>query len=938
LRPLGGYEVSTPAELLTEFRQQLDKQLHDTYGLRASGTDAHPPTNDGAHLIAFKKAASAFFHNHGDPCAKLRAKANAAEQNYQALLDQLDSYKPHKEFDPGLKEPITVPGSDPPASLNQEIDDAEADWHKKQEALAACTDVGVANQICFELHRDGGTDSYWVCVPHQFASTYLWYQFMLQSDGSFVSVPHPKLVSTPYPFWLPRPVIANTGDWTAHKDYGFWQGAGIERNPPHWSPVLVTGTHQETKKVHHPAKGPDGGGGIHTQVVDVPNPTDPAITKKLHDLMASKATISQGQAMIDNARPVHDDLSRRVGTNFWPPITLRGCVDASALSGNDYSGDHATAFVEDGGPATGLKGSELVEWAAWSWLGPLSAMVVSTEYATSDQDLFQVGDIDWPGMDWDLVVAADADVGYLSSVERQGQLQVEIEQFALRPSSYRPHAGDWLQTTGRWIFDCGHSGAGGEHYTEIHPPELIVASHLVGGTAHTSAITTGAWLGTPLSFVVFPPPRPNPFSKLQVWSNVDAERLASFDYELWPPENPNHVVCTITADKVDAGNAPRVELWDTGMVAMSNRRFMRARIHCFWGAVDSEVALARVNPGKVGVRAYMRDPAANNAAWAEMPLKEPQTFGVPPTFELALPPNKTYEFRGGASGWDYAPETVTFDPGITDVTLHPSEESYPASPPLSIKPGTIAGIPAEHYGDDWYYLRQAAIETLAEQLVLWTPLPANLSATPPLASSDKSSATFVVLLLSLIDDDGAPVTDLEPLVKKPGKSSTGAEYYVNIPAAPGQDKAFGGFIDARPGPPVAGAGLDAHLVLGNDLVGQHVIAQAVAVTDAHGIAAFSVGAGTHPEDVTLRVRIFDNPVNTWFTPWVDSPSGFFGPGARSDLDPKRDPYTLVVPLWSRLAAAVDLSAIRTKLAQKGQKQSAPIPFWRPSRQLQRKRK
>src|SRR5206468_2454306 len=115
---------------------------------------------------------------------------------------------------------------------------------------------------------------------------------------------------------------------------------------------------------------------------------------------------------------------------------------------------------------------------------------------------------------------------------------------------------------------------------------------------------------------------------------------ASFDYELWPPENPNHVVCTITADKVDAGDAPRFELWDTGMVAMSNRRFMRARIHCLWSAVDSEVALAQVNPGKVGARVYMRDPAANNAAWAEMPLKVPQTLGVPPTFELALPPNK----------------------------------------------------------------------------------------------------------------------------------------------------------------------------------------------------------------------------------------------------------------------------------------------------------
>jgi hypothetical protein len=849
--------VSTPAELLIEFRQALGEQLHDTYGMRASAVDTHPPTSDGAKLVAFARAASVHY-------------------------------------------PVKVGAQEP-------VDD----------------------QICFELHRASDTDSYWLCVPHPCASTYLWYQFAREPDGSFVSVPHPKLVSTPYPFWLSRPVIANTGDWTGHEDYGLPQGSGIQDNPPHWSPVLVSGTHQE--KVHHGGKGPVAGASL---TVDVPNFPDPAVTKKLHDFMASSATIYHGVEMIDKARPVEDNLSKRVASNLWPPITLRGLVADSALSGGDYSGDHSTAFIEDGGPDPGLQGSTLVDWGIFSPVGPLSAIVDVTEYVTSDSDLLQISDPDWPGMDWDVTVTTDADVRYLSSVEREGNLQVEIEQFAYRPSSYRPHNRDWLQTTGRWIFDCGHSGHTGEHYAEIHPPELIVNSHLVGQTAHTSAFTTGAWLGTPLSFVVFPPPRPDSFSKLLIWSNVDAQQLASFECQRWPLENPNHVVCTITADEVSEDQAPPVGLSSSGMVAMSRRRFLRARVQCFWSA-DEQIAIAHVEPGVVGVRVYIRDPAVANAPWGEMPLKLPET--LPPAYELALPPNKSYELRGAGSGRDYAPETFTFDVGISDITLHPTKETYPPPPlQLPIKPGIIVQdiSPAPPEPDDWYYLRQAAIETLAEQLVASAGFVPPLSAAPSLVSSDKTSAAVVIILLSLVDDDGAPVTDLESVVKKPGKASTGAEYYENIPSIDGQKKPFGGFIAARPGPPVAGAKFQAQLLLGNEMVGEHIVGQCFAVTDADGTAVFSVGAGSHPEDVTLRLSVLDNPANRWFTPVVDSASGFFGPGARSDLEPKRDPYTLIVPVSAQLAADIDLNAIRTNLARKVENRSPSIPFWRPTGPLQ----
>jgi hypothetical protein len=214
-----------------------------------------------------------------------------------------------------------------------------------------------------------------------------------------------------------------------------------------------------------------------------------------------------------------------------------------------------------------------------------------------------------------------------------------------------------------------------------------------------------------------------------------------------------------------------------------------------------------------------------------------------------------------------------------------------------------------------------------------------LSAAPPLFSAAKTGDYFVVTLCSLVDADGAPVTDLEPLVKKPDKTATGAEYYVNIPAAPeGQPKPFGGFINAWPGAAVPGAELEVELVLGGyaGISGSHVVAQAFTTTDPNGHAAFYVGAGSHPENVGVRVRIASNPVNTWFTPTVDSPSVFFGPGTISDLDPQQEPYTLVLPLQSRLAAAgINLKAITTKLAQKTQKRSAsgPIPFWMPNHLL-----
>jgi hypothetical protein len=903
--------VSTPAELLFEFRTALDKKLQAEYGKHATWAEAAEPTSDDHHLLAFAKAASVF-HPAIDPCAQLRAAADHWHQKYLDLQAQLDQYEPHEEddVDPlGHHQTIIVekPGN-PPKELVNAAADAKTKWQQKAAEAAECEKQPVLDQICFEMHRVGNKDSYWLCVPHRSASTYLWYEFARKGDGSFVSVAHPKLTSTPYPFWGVRPVIAKTGDWTSGTDYAEFQGLVPGLDPPHWSPVLVMeGTHKVqveepvTPGKAHPPK-------TKKKWIDAPNPPDPAVAKKLHDFMSSPATFGQGVAMIDAARPWNKDLTDRVGKHVWPPITLRGFVHGAAPSGMDYTGDHGTAFIEDGGPSTGFAGTDISWMLLFGPIGLATAATV-TEYETAS-DFFQVHDTNWPGMDWDMHVTADPDVNYLSSVERSGEVEVEIEQFALKPASKRPQIGDWVQVTGRWVFDCGHSGDNGEHYAEIHPPELVVASRLVGDTTQTNVVTTGAWLGSPLSFVVFPPPRPTVTSKLQVSVEIDARKLCNLTWQRWPEENPNHVVCTIMPEEVTEETAPHVQLWPTGLVGMTKRRFVRARIQTFWG---EQVAYANIDPAAGGTRVFFRDPDNDSFDWAEVP--EHEDLMSPPSYSLTLEP-KTYVFRGAGSGWDYDEEPVTLDPGTNHVTLHPTHEKYPA--PFGevphIDPGALKHLPHPEDEDEWYYLKKAAIETLSEALVQWTLPTPNLSANPPAPlSSGKVQALFVVGLLSWVDDEGTPVPDLDAVLSKPHKTETGAEYYLDIESPFHEETPF---IAGRPGPPVAGASVRAQLLLGNEHGSGHAVTQRVVVTNGDGIAAFLVGAGSHPEDVSLRLSVLANPVNEWFTPTVDSPALFFRPGAKSDLDPDRAPYTLLVVGKQLTTAGADINAVKASLAKK----------------------
>jgi hypothetical protein len=236
--------MSDPAQLLGEFKLAVDQHLRDLHGLRPSAADAQMPANDDRHLIAFTTAAS-LVHPDLDPCGPIRAEVQTIQAQYNALKAQVAKYG-HEDYDPKGPKPGQVPEEKPPPELVEKKNKAGAALNKKKAELAACEKTAAATsqpgQICYEVHQVGDKLSYWLCVPHPTASAYLWYEFARKDDGSFASVANPRLHSTPYPFWIDRPVLTKTGDWTGHDSYGVEQNLKPGTDPPHWSPLLVMGT------------------------------------------------------------------------------------------------------------------------------------------------------------------------------------------------------------------------------------------------------------------------------------------------------------------------------------------------------------------------------------------------------------------------------------------------------------------------------------------------------------------------------------------------------------------------------------------------------------------------------------------------------------------------------------------------------------------------
>src|SRR5262249_54744351 len=144
-------------------------------------------------------------------------------------------------------------------------------------------------------------------------------------------------------------------------------------------------------------------------------------------------------------------------------------------------------------------------------------------------------------------------------------------------------------------------------------------------------------------------------------------------------------------------------------------------------------------------------------------------------------------------------------------------------------------------------------------------------------------------LASMVDGHGNPILDLSSAIKQPITSSSGAQWYLNIPTVNG----IASFVEGSVGPGVLGADIHVRLLLGNANAGFHLATELDTKTDKNGYARFTVSAGTHPEDVCLAVTVKSNPVNPWFTPVSSSHSTFFYPGRTSpDNAQGRVPYTL----------------------------------------------
>jgi len=311
------------------------------------------------------------------------------------------------------------------------------------------------------------------------------------------------------------------------------------------------------------------------------------------------------------------DLTDRA-EEAWQSVTVRGYVPEAWYPDGDYAAHHTTDYHdEDDTPVGG-------------------------EYEAHDHD--------WPGLDWDMLVFVDEPYKYLCGPDADDRdIRVEIEHFALGDDRYWPYRGDWLQATGRWVTDNGH-----EIKTEIHPPELLVASSVSGFTTTASVIVTGAWLGHPLTFVVNPPPRPSPTAKLKhriirIGGREGYERKDNADLiieERGGPGNPNHLFCKV----VSTQECP-VFRYNNSVVGMCGDRGLQCIVECGWdepfGVIEGDIVSKDGGPAK-GALMFYRDASIDQGGWRQTQVDAQGHFSLPPAAV-----GSAFWLRPAGSGWNF---------------------------------------------------------------------------------------------------------------------------------------------------------------------------------------------------------------------------------------------------------------------------------------------
>jgi hypothetical protein len=731
---------------------------------------------------------------------------------------------------------------------------------------AFCSLAGKRGKIVFEVHETPGHQSLWICAPHpDQPQAHLWYEFVADAQGNLKPKADPHLLSTAYPWWQDiKGKLDDTKPWCNGHEYPYF---GTGDPPPHWSPVFV--------------------------VDDPKNSAQWDMCKTVHDWANG---ITGGANPIHAARPFGQNLTDRAMKN-WPTFTLRGYTRSAGMAGGDWGSDHSTDYIEaDGSVPTGS---------------------VSSNH----------------GVDWDMNVAPDHDCAYMTSNCNPGAVETEIEAWALEdpvisltdpspPLHYRTPDGVWVQVLGRWSIDCGHPDPQGQMHAEMHWPELIAWSkeNAAGTKTHSRVNATGAWLGGPLHFVVFAPNRPSATAILEHSITFDKKVNANLDVVGYPADDPNHLICRVTATNHDP-----ILLFDNGMVGMTGHRMLHAQVDCWWNeptvAIGGKATVAGSAKPASGTKIFFYDPDDFPPEEIASPVWNVINTDANGNFSLAGFKPKSYMFRPAGSGWDFhqVPKAINLaDVKTVNFTAQP--ETYKDLPP-AIPPGTIriaplpAGVlPGTNLEET--QLLSAAKSTLAGKLISWNlnlPTPQQLGV----KGNDMGFGGWYqqklqvdVHLASFVDGQGHPVLDLENAIIQPKKSASGAEWYLNTPTLNG----LASFINGSIGPGVANAKLRIYLVLGNAGVHLHQTQQLDLVTDKAGNASVIIQAGTHPEDVSLHLLVLENPVNPWFTPSSWSNSVFFIPGDKVDDSPAgRVPYKLTANLQPSL---VPNSPFMLKIAEK----------------------
>jgi hypothetical protein len=740
------------------------------------------------------------------------------------------------------------------------------------------TNLGKAASI--EVVMTAPSPTIYVCVPRMVTGddtieryAHQWFEY-IYVDGRVAWPPVLDKDQDPPPDYV-QPRLLDTGAWAAYDQYDIEEAVNPSNDPPHWTSIL----------------------------------TEPDLrwAKKIHRLMQMQGTSNQALAEISAARERAKTQSLRDrALEPWESVKLCGLIQSAGYPSGDLSGDHTT-WYRDG------------------------------DEVPFDEDFWVLGEItdhSSPGQDWDITCLPDDAYMYLS-YKYETRVGVEIEQFTLVPpdrwpgakddwlNNYWPQKGEWLQTVGRWVTDNGHpqevdfdpaqapafSGDGpytpdliDGFYTEIHPPELLVATRTLDDySSEARVLVTGAWRGTDMSFAVNPPPRPSPDSVLR-WKIVKMDRVTEgYDrqdgvkLDLIPkgkPGNPNHLECIVR--KTAPGGTARVS---NGAVGYYKDRGLNAIILCEW--IDSSGTITgnvKVDGRPVkGAYVFVREHGIMNPTWRTYKVNDNGSYKIG-----HLAPERAYWLRPAGSGMDFdaVPVKLAFVNNV--MTLHQDFNGKravstsrlaalgrlnPQRSEAKVQAKPQAQPQAVAQGGAWQSPEPLPSGT-PEQKEAWRLIQSMLlSVGEPEGNLGvwrngmgyTEQGPILVALRGLEDENGQPVADLSSAYSV-GQAPAGSNIVVRGVRGSG----------------VAGAKIRLRLLLGNAAIGLPSVREVEAVTNAKGIATFRFEAGHHFEEGAFAVEVLENPYNPWFKPVAQGPVHMFYP-VKGGGDIPQDPSVTPKP-------------------------------------------